>query len=132
MSKFYSYYFEEICVVFFLSEDRMAASPSWEESSAFPPLPPRLAIQASRQCLKDMLREFQLPEPEFYSCALRRQGKFEGSKWYYVVSWMVAPPDSYSDWASIDVPVFMSGDCPRFKVFPYDDRLVAWSDRTEP
>jgi hypothetical protein len=129
MTKFYSYYFEETCFAFSFDYEQLAASPSWCVDDPFPPLPPRRAIEASRACLEQMLKGYQLPDPDFCACTLKQQSKYEGSKWYYVISWFVYPPELDSDRGSIDVPVLMNGECPPFKMYAYDDRLAAWSNK---
>ncbi|WP_162997733.1 hypothetical protein [Pseudomonas sp. LTJR-52] len=125
MPKIYSYYFEELVFKFTFDLKDGAGSPEWRESEEFPPLPPRLAITASRVAILEMLRAYPYAEPEFHSCALKRASEFEGAWWYYEIDWMVWPPDE-GDRSGVNVPVMLNGQIPSYEVFKYEDRASAW------
>ncbi|MYN38638.1 hypothetical protein GTP55_04555 [Duganella sp. FT109W] len=127
MTKFYSYYFEEIGFKFSFDKDDGADCPRWSETEDFPPLPPRAAIATSKAALIEMLSAYPIGEPQFAACALRRTSDYEGGWWYYDISWFVCPPEcDGSDSGEIRVPVMMNGKCPPYAVFKFEDRRNVW------
>ncbi len=125
MLKTYSYYFEELVFKFSLGESEGADNPPWLDSEDFPPLPPREAVAISRLAVLDMLKAYPYAEPQFESCALKKASHSSSGWWYYVIDWMVYPPEC-GDRSVVRVPVLMNGRVPSYEVFKYEDRSAAW------
>lgn len=124
---FYSYYFEELVFKFSLDRSQEANSVQWLQDEDFPPLPPRQAIALSKITLARMLESYPWAEPEFDACALTKTRDGDGEWWYYLISWMVWPPEcDGGDPCQITVPVMLSGESSRYQVFKWEDRLNAW------
>ncbi|WP_146151778.1 hypothetical protein [Ahniella affigens] len=127
MTTMYSHYFEQLIFKFRLSGVGGNDSPEWNQSSPFPPLSPRAAIQESSLLLERMLGPFEpASKPEVHECALAPIGVPPGNRWYYKVSWWVWPRDRIGDRTSVAVPVLMSGKSPEFEVFEYKDLEAAY------
>lgn len=126
MHKIYSYYSEEILIMFSIDKDAFLDFPLWLETEDYPPLPPREAIDISKRTILEILRQYPWAEPEFMSCALKQLSKCEGS-WYYDIDWVVWPPEENgSDRCAMNVPVMLNGEVPPFEIFKYEDRINAW------
>lgn len=127
MPQIYSYYSEELLFRFSVDKTTGAEESSWSEQEDYPPLPPREAIEISRQTLLIILNDYPWAEPEFHYCALKRTSKYEGGLWYYDIGWIVWPPEQDgSDRGSLNVPVMLNGKVPPYEVFKYEDREFAW------
>ena len=118
----YTDYDEELLFKFTLSSEDGLSEVTWSDAADFPPLPPREAIKASKLELGRMLSEFGADkDAKFSECSLA----CSNGHWYYVITWFVSPQEP-GDRRSLRVPIYLSGNAPKYQVYKYKDRFEAY------
>lgn len=129
----YAYWNEYFGYKFSITREALINLPQWSKREAFPPLSPRIAIANSRSVVRDLLEEVRPFDPRFSSCALKSGSGYEGSSWYYIVSWHVPDlEDVAADWSEFSVPVLFDGSIPAATKFKYEDRFDVYGISSQP